>query len=299
MGKTVFACAGQGVQKPGMGWQLAWNDAAREVYETASAVCGTDVWKLTQTAAQDELNLTKNAQPALVALEIAEAHALMARGVQPDAVLGFSLGQIAALEISGMLSLEDTFRLTMRRGAAMDRAAEKNPGAMAAVLKLTAPEVEDLCAEVAHGEVLVAANYNSPQQTVVSGSLDAIDRLEKVCAERKIRVSRLATSGAFHSPLMAGAAAELAEFLATLTFSEPRIPLIANHTAEPLTAARAPEALALHLTHPVRFQASVEALAADGFDRFVEVGPGGVLSGLVRRIDRSLERTSAEQLLSE
>lgn len=297
MGKTIFACAGQGVQKPGMGWLLAWNDAAREVYEAASSVFGYDVWKLTQTAAQDELNLTKNAQPALVTLEIAEAHALMAAGVQPDAVLGFSLGQIAALEISGMLSLEDTFRLTARRGAAMDRAAEKNPGAMAAVLKLSAAEVEDLCAELAQGDVLVAANYNSPQQTVVCGTVEAIDRLEKAAAARKIRVSRLATSGAFHSPLMEGAAAELAEFLATLTFNEPRVPLIANHTAEPLTAAQAPEALALHLTHPVRFQESVEKLAADGFDRFVEVGPGGVLSGLVRRIDRSLERVSAEDLL--
>ena len=298
MTKTFFACAGQGVQKPGMGWYLAWSDAAREVYEVASSVFGYDVWKLTQTASQDELNLTKNAQPALVTLEIAEAHALMAAGVEPEAVLGFSLGQISALEISGMLSLEDTFRLTLRRGMAMDRAAEKNPGCMAAVLKLSADDVEALCAEAAEGDVLVAANYNCPGQTVVSGTVEAVERLEKIASERKARVSRLATSGAFHSPLMAGASAELAEFLTTLTFNEPRIPLLANHTACPITAAEAPEALALHLTCPVFFQTSVEALAHDGYDRCVEVGPGGVLSGLVRRIDRSIERVAGADLLT-
>ena len=268
MTKTFFACAGQGVQKPGMGWYLAWSDAAREVYEVASSVFGYDVWKLTQTASQDELNLTKNAQPALVTLEIAEAHALMAAGVEPEAVLGFSLGQISALEISGMLSLEDTFRLTLRRGMAMDRAAEKNPGCMAAVLKLSADDVEALCAEAAEGDVLVAANYNCPGQTVVSGTVEAVERLEKIASERKARVSRLATSGAFHSPLMEPARAELAAAIEATEIHKPHCPVYQNVDALPHTdPAEIKKNLVAQLTASVRWTQTVKNMIADGASR--------------------------------
>ena len=297
MAKTFFMFAGQGSQKPGMASHLLADPAALEVFAAASDVLGADVLALVQDSAPEELNRTANAQPALVAVELAEAHALAARGVEPDAVLGFSLGQVAALECAGMLSLEDVFRLTLRRAELMDEAAEARPGAMAAVLKLAPAEVESLCEKLAAGGVLVAANYNSPQQTVVSGDAAAVERLEAYAADHRIRTARLATSGGFHSPLMADAAEKLRAFLETLDFAEPRVPLVANDTALPLSAADAADAMARHLTRPVRFCQSVEALAAEGMGRAVEVGPGGVLSGLVRRIDPSLERVGAAELL--
>ena len=297
-GKPVLMLSGQGSQKPGMGADLMDLPEVRETFECASDVFGFDVADLVTGAEAEKLNDTRFAQPALAALSVAVARTLMARGVEPAAVLGFSLGQISALAVSGMLADEATFALVKARSELMAEAAAVHPGAMSALLKADEDAVQALCDECAEGDVLVPANFNCPGQIVVAGTPEAVERAEAAWAAAGKRSSRLATSGAFHSPLMADAAAGLAAYLKDVEFSEPRIPLICNVTAAPLSAAEARDHLVRHLTSPVRFQQSVEALVGAGADTFVEVGFGGVLANLVKRIDKTATRACVQDRAS-
>lgn len=290
---TVFMASGQGSQKPGMGVSLLGVPEVAEAFECASDVFGRDIVALVNSEGEDaaaQLNETRNAQVAIATLSIGTGRALMARGIAPDALLGFSLGQISALALAGMLSLEDTFKLIDVRSRVMDEAARSHPGAMSALLKADETGVEALCAHCAQGDVLAPANYNCPGQIVVAGSPEAIERAEVAWKEQGGKASRLATQGGFHSPLMQSACAPFAEYLATLDFAEPKIPVICNTDAMPLDVDTVRQRLVDHLTHPVRFQQSVEALRAAGAQDFIEVGFGGVLSGLVRRIDKEALR---------
>ncbi len=286
----AFLFSGQGAQKPGMGSDLLDVPEVAAAVACASDVLGYDVADLLRNAPAEKINDTLFAQPAMCVLSVGIARALVARGVQPQAVLGFSLGQISALAISGMLSDADTFALVAKRAELMAEAASAHPGVMSALLKATPEEVEKLCAEVADGQVLVAANYNSPGQIVISGEVAAVERAEAAWSASGKRVARLATSGAFHSPLMQQAADGLDAYLSGVTFNEPSIPVICNTDACEMDAASARARLVEHLTHPVRFQQSVERLREQGVDCFVEVGFGGVLSNLVKRICRDCER---------
>ena len=297
-GAPVFMLSGQGSQKPGMGFDLMDMPEVAETFSCASDVLGYDVADFVVHAEPAKLNDTRFAQPALCVLSVAVACALMARGVRPAAVLGFSLGQVSALAVSGMLTCEDTFKFVKVRSELMAEAAVANPGAMSALLKADEAAVEGLCNECAEGDVLVPANFNCPGQIVIAGTPAAVERAEVAWAASGKRSSRLATSGAFHSPLMASAAEGVAAYLEGVEFSEPRVPLICNVTAEPLTAADAREHLMRHLTSPVRFQQSVEALAAVGASTFVEVGFGGVLTNLVKRIDKTVARTCVQDRAS-
>ena len=290
----VFLFSGQGSQKPGMGADLMDVPEVAESFSRASDVLGYDLAELVATAAPEKLNDTRFAQPALCVLSVGIARAIMAAGVVPSAVLGFSLGQVSALAVSGMLSEEDTYRFVARRAEYMAEASEAHAGVMSALLKADEDEVREVCEECAQGEVLVPANFNSPGQIVVSGTPDAVARAEEEWNARGKRFARLATSGAFHSPLMADAADKLAAYLEDVEFKEPSIPLICNVDAKPLSAACAREHLVAHLTNPVRFQQSVEALEAQGATAFWEVGFGGVLANLVKRIDRKAERACVE-----
>lgn len=286
----VFLFSGQGAQKPGMGQGLFDVPEVAEVFACASDVFGFDVADLMLNAPAVKLNDTVYAQPAMCALSVAIARALMARGERPAAVLGFSLGQASALAVSGMLSDEATFAFVKERSRLMAASAAEKPGVMSALLKAAPEDVDALCAECAQGQVLVAANFNSPGQIVVSGELAAVERAEAAWSAQGKRAARLATSGAFHSPLMASAARALDEYLENVSFADPAIPLICNTDARPLTAAAAREHLVSHLVSPVLFQQSVQALIDEGATCFAEVGFGGVLSNLVKRIDRSVER---------
>lgn len=293
-GFPVFLLSGQGSQRPGMGADLMDVPEVAEVFSCASDVLGYDVADLVANADPEKLNDTRYAQPALCALSVGIARALEARGAVPVAVLGFSLGQVSALAVSGMLSDEETFAFVKARSEFMAQAAATHPGAMSALLKADEDAVRDVCAESAQGEVLVPANFNCPGQIVIAGTVEAVARAEQAWSARGRRFSRLATSGAFHSPLMADASRELASYLERVEFAEPRVPLICNTDAEPLAAADARSHLVRHLVSPVRFQQSIEALRVAGADTFVEVGFGGVLANLVRRIDKAVHHSCVQ-----
>lgn len=294
----IYLFSGQGAQKPGMLGDLADVPEVASALAAASEACGIDLAYAMEHAAPEELNDTRTAQPAMCALSVGLARALEARGARPAAVLGFSLGQISALAVSGMLSDEDAFALVAVRARYMAEAAEAHPGCMSALLKADDASVRALCEECAEGDVLVPANYNAPGQIVVSGTPAAVARAEEAWASAGKRARRLATSGAFHSPLMADAAEKLDAYLEHVSFFEPRVPLICNVDARPLTAADARTRLVQHLTHPVRFQQSVEALVAQGADEFAEVGFGGVLVNLVKRIAKDARRVCIQDRAS-
>ena len=266
----VFMASGQGSQKPGMGADLLDIPEVANVFACASDVLGRDVAALVRDASPEELNDTRNAQIAIAALSVGMGRALEARGIVPDALLGFSLGQVSAMVLGGMLAEEDAFALIAERSRLMGEAADANPGVMSALLKITLPEAEALCAQCAEDEVLVPANLNGGGQIVVAGTPAAVARAEEAWAASKGRFSRLATSGAFHSPLMAPAQAPFADYLAKVEFR------------------------VAHLVSPVQFEASVAKLQAVGAKMFAEVGFGGVLANLVKRIDRSAPRAAIQ-----
>ena len=294
----VFMASGQGSQKPGMGADMLDVPEVATSFECASDVLGRDVAALVRDASPEELNDTRNAQIAISALSIGMGWALMARGVVPDALLGFSLGQISAMVLGDMLAEEAAFALIAERSRLMGEAADANPGVMSALLKMTLPEAEELCAACAEGEVLVPANLNGGGQIVIAGTPAAVARAEEAWAARKGRFSRLATSGGFHSPLMASAAEPFAAYLAGVDFRESAVPVIGNVQAAPLTADGARAELVAHLTSPVQFEASVAKLQAAGAQMFAEVGFGGVLANLVKRIDRAAPRAAVQDRAS-
>ena len=283
MGKVAFLFAGQGAQHPGMCADLIESEpAARAVFEAADAARpGTTEQCLSGT--KEELSQTINTQPCVFAADLACARALEARGVRPDVVAGFSLGEVAALTFAGAYTTEQGFGLVCHRAELMADAAEKNPGAMRAVVKLDAATVERLAAEA--GEAW-PVNYNSPLQTVVAGTAEACERLDALVKEAKGRAMKVAVSGAFHSPFMAEAEKGLAAYLADgHEPGETRVPVLANRTGEPYPADASERAalLASQVANPVQWVRTLQNMAADGVDTFVEVGPGKTLTGLVTR----------------
>lgn len=279
MGKIAFVFSGQGSQYSGMGKSLfETSPAARQVFETADKIRpGTSEQCFSGTA--EELSLTKNTQPCLYCVDLAAARALEEAGVHADFAAGFSLGEVAALTFSGAFSEEDGFSFVCRRAAAMQEAAEQNPGAMAAVLKLPNETVEQLCGEFSH---VWAVNYNCPGQLVVAGEKAELEAFCAKVAEKGGRAVPLAVSGGFHSPLMAGAAKQLSGDLEKISIKPPRLPVYANFTAQPY-GENAKELLLEQVKNPVRWQETVENLAAQGVDTFMECGAGKTLCGLIKK----------------
>lgn len=283
MGKVALLFAGQGAQHPGMCVDLiAAEPAAKAVFDVADSVRpGTTEQCLNGT--KEELSQTANTQPCMLAADLACARALAAHGVEPAVVAGFSLGEVAALTFAGAYTDEQGFELVCRRAELMAAAAEKHPGAMRAVVKLDAPTVERLAAEAGDAWPV---NYNSPLQTVVAGTAEACERLDALVKEAGGRAMRVAVSGAFHSPFMADAERGLADYLADgHAPAEPRIPVIANRTAEPYPqdASERAALLSSQVANPVQWVRTLELMASMGVDTFVEVGPGKTLTGLVKR----------------
>lgn len=284
---TAFVFPGQGAQKVGMGRDLyETTPVARAVYDEADAVLGFSLSRLCFEGPKEDLDSTVNAQPALLTTSIAVLRALDP-AVTPAFCAGHSLGEYTALVAAGALELADAVRLVRRRGELM---AGCQPGAMAAVLGLDDETLETVCREASEGcEVpVVCANVNAPGQIVLSGGQEALDGAARLARERGARrVVPLAVTIAGHSPLMQPAAAALAEALAQTAIRPARVPVVSNVTARPVVQPdEIRQALVQHLTSPLRWVESVEYMRAQGVTRFVELGPGNVLAGLIRRIDR-------------
>ena len=290
MGKTVFVFSGQGAQYPGMGKSLYENSpAAKAVFDMAESIRPGTI-KQCFEGTKEELSVTINTQPCVFTADLAAAAAVQEKGIRPDYVAGFSLGEIAALAFAGMLSYEDAFRLVCRRAEVMDKAANENKGAMAAVLKLTPEKVEQICSEF---EKAYPVNYNSPAQTVVAAAEDEIDALCARVKEEKGKAVRPAVSGAFHSPFMSSAADALAEYLEGIELKAPEIPVYSNVTAQPYEGDYK-ALVAAQVKNPVKWQKTVENLAQQGADSFIEVGVGKTLTGLIRKIDPELKAVNIE-----
>lgn len=283
-------CPGQGAQKPGMGADLLSVSEVADTFATMSKILGLDLAALAQDGTAEQINQTEAAQALTMAVSVGVGEALYARGLKPDALVGFSLGQISALVLSRTLSLEEATKLLQVRSTAMARECEANPGGMMALMGATLDAAEVLCEENAQGDVLVCANHNAPGQIVISGTDEALSRAEVAWKDAGKKAKRLATQGGFHSPLMAKAADEVRAYCEGVSFAEPQVTLICNTDARPFAVEEAAERLGKHVGSGVLFQQSIEALIADGQTEFIEVGFGGVLCNLVKRIDPEVER---------
>ena len=284
----AYVFPGQGAQFVGMGKDLYDNSLmARELFEKANEILGFRITDLMFSGTDEDLRQTKVTQPAIFLHSVLLAKTL-GDSFQPDMVAGHSLGEFSALVTSGALSFEDGLILVSKRALAMQKACEAEPSTMAAIVGLEDEIVETICAGI--DEVVVPANYNCPGQLVISGSIKGIDlACEKLTAAGAKRALKLSVGGAFHSPLMEPARTELAEAINSTNFSTPACPIYQNVNASAVTDAdQIKKNLIAQLTAPVRWTQTVKNMIADGCDSFTEVGPGSVLQGLVKKVDRAM-----------
>ncbi len=301
MGKLAFMFPGQASQAPGMGKDLAEKfPAARAVFDEADRVLGFSISKLCFEGSEEELKQTENTQPAILTVSVAAYRVLVGQdggqGITPDFVAGHSLGEYSALVAAGALSFADAVRLVRKRGTFMQEAVPVGEGAMAAIMGLSSAQVGDICKRAAEGMVVSPANLNAPTQTVISGHALAVKRaVELASQEGAKRAVVLPVSAPFHCELMQPTRARMEPELHAVQFSDLKIPVVTNTDAEITTnGAEAREALIRQITLPVRWEESIRELIEQGVSSFVEVGPGRVLSGLLRQIDRSVHCLNVE-----
>ncbi len=304
--KTAFLFPGQGAQTVGMGKEVAGTfRAAAEIFKRANEVVGFDLSGVCFEGRAERLNTTTVSQPAIFATSAAILEVLRTNpatmDIKADVTAGLSLGEYTALYAAGVIGFEDALILVQKRGEAMQAAAEATDGAMVSIIGLEEEQVRQLCSEASEGELLAAVNFNCPGQIVVSGAKGACERAEKLAGERgAIKAVRLEVAGAFHTEMMAAAADALGEALAKCKVSEPSdIKIIANIDAEYYESAeKIKEGLIKQLTCPILWQKCMEKLTGDGAERFYEIGPGRVLTGLMRRINRKIKVENISSLSS-
>jgi [acyl-carrier-protein] S-malonyltransferase len=293
----AFVFPGQGAQHVGMGKALAdASPIARETFEEADAALGEPLSRLCFDGPEDRLLLTENTQPAILAVSTAVCRAVRARGLQASFAAGHSLGEYSAHVAAGTISFADALRTVRRRGQYMQQAVPVGEGAMAAVLGLDAEAVARACAEAAAGQVVSPANLNAPGQVVIAGHAAAVQRAgERARTLGAKRVIPLAVSAPFHCALMKPAEERLAPELRALDAQDPAIPVVANVDAEPKRDARSSvDALIRQVSSPVRWEQVVQRLVAEGVRTFIELVPGTVLAGLIKKIDRGVSVRSIE-----
>ncbi|TLX77535.1 ACP S-malonyltransferase [Labilibacter sediminis] len=285
----AYVFPGQGAQFVGMGKDLYENsEMAKDLFEKANEILGFSITDLMFEGTDEDLKQTKVTQPAIFLHSVLLAKTL-GEEFKPEMVAGHSLGEFSALVAAGAMSFEDGLKLVSQRALAMQKACEAEPSTMAAIVGLEDAIVEEVCESI--DEVVVAANYNCPGQLVISGSFDGIDKACEALTEKGAkRAIKLPVGGAFHSPLMEPARAELAAAIEATTFNTPICPVYQNVSATPFTdPAQIKENLVVQLTAPVKWTQTVQNMIADGASSFTEVGPGKVLQGLVKKVDRKME----------
>jgi [acyl-carrier-protein] S-malonyltransferase len=297
MGKVAFLFPGQASQYPGMGKELADRyPVARAVFEEADKALGFAISKICFEGTEDELRLTANTQPAILTVSVAAYRVLADKGIMPDFVAGHSLGEYSALVAVGALKFADAVRLVRKRGTYMQEAVPVGVGGMAAIMGLSPAVVQDVCKRAAENEVCAPANLNSPEQTVISGHASAVKRAVEIASQSGAkRAVVLAVSAPFHSALMMPAQEKLEKDLRATAMNFLQVPLVTNVDADTIRKGdEAREALIRQVTMPVRWEESMRMLLDEGVNTFVEVGPGKVLTGLMRQIERSVASLNVE-----
>lgn len=278
-----------------MGKELCEKYPQIDVYERASEILGFDLAKKINESAEEELAKTVYSQPAIMATSLVALEAMKINGVEFSAVAGHSLGEYAAMVASGILSFEDGFKVIKARAAAMQKAAELNSGAMYAIIGKSAEEIEQVCSEI--DGYVVPVNYNSAAQTVIAGETAAAEKAAEKFTEMGAKAVKLGVSSAFHSKLMQPAAEEFAPAISGITFNKPNVEFYSNLTGGLQTDFEdMPEKLARHIVSPVRFTSELAALQAAGYENFIELGPGKVLTGLVKKTLKGVNAANVENV---
>lgn len=292
---TISLFSGQGSQYVGMGKDFAEVPELRKIIDTGSEILGRDLMSILTEIPQEELNLTINAQPAIMTVSVMALMSAQQKGFTFDGVAGHSLGEYAGMYASGMITLEDAFRLIKVRSEAMDEASRNNKGTMSAIMKIAPETVAEICDKAEN--YVSAVNYNSPVQTVIAGTPEGVAEASEIFKEMKARVVPLSVAGAFHSRLMQSAADKFYETAKTITFRKPEVKYYSNVTGGELTDfTDMPELLAKHIVSPVKFTSELMAMYNDGADRFVEFGAGKTLTGLVKKTLKDVTAFNIENM---